>query len=171
MYDGDVTQERWALIDALFYLNKTGCERWMLPSDFPPWQTMHDHWRHWNRCGTWGKMPGALNEMHRKNGRRPAPSHGIVDSQSVKTVAASESRDYDGNKKTKGRKRHIVVYALGNLIQVLVHTAHYAPWVNGHDSKARLRHAEGGGQARLFGSIFGRRGLSAEPPSNVSRRH
>jgi putative transposase len=66
----------------------------------------------------------------KKNGRRPTPSYGIVDSQSVKTAYASEGRGYDGNKKTKGRKRHIVVDTLGNLIQVLVHAA------NEHDSKA-----------------------------------
>lgn len=66
----------------------------------------------------------------KKNGRRATPSYGIVDSQSVKTAYASESRGYDGNKKTKGRKRHIVVDTFGNLIQVLVHAA------NEHDSKA-----------------------------------
>jgi transposase len=66
----------------------------------------------------------------KKNGKRPAPGYGIVDSQSVKTVAASEGRGYDGNKKTKGRKRHVVVDTLGNLTQVLAHAA------NEHDSKA-----------------------------------
>lgn len=66
----------------------------------------------------------------KKNGRQPTPSYGIVDSQSVKTAYASEGRGYDGNKKTKGRKRHIVVDTLGNLIKVLVHAA------NEHDSKS-----------------------------------
>ena len=54
----------------------------------------------------------------------------IIDSQSVKTVAASEQRGFDGGKKTKGRKRPIVVDTLGNLIQVIVHAA------NVHDSKS-----------------------------------
>lgn len=66
----------------------------------------------------------------KKNGRRATPSYGIVDSQSVKTAYASEGRGYDGNKKTKGRKRHVVVDTLGNLVAVLVHAA------NEHDSKA-----------------------------------
>jgi transposase len=65
----------------------------------------------------------------KKNGRRATPSYGIVDPQSVKT-ATSEGRGYDGNKKTKGRKRHIVVDTLSNLVEVLVHAA------NEHDSKA-----------------------------------
>ena len=53
-----------------------------------------------------------------------------MDSQSVKTVSASEQRGIDGGKKVKGRKRHIVVDTLGNLIQVIVHAA------NIHDTKA-----------------------------------
>ena len=59
----------------------------------------------------------------KKNGRQPTTICGLVDSQSVKTAYASEERGYDGNKKTKGRKRHIVVDTLGNLIEVLVHAA------------------------------------------------
>lgn len=66
----------------------------------------------------------------KKNGRKPTPSYGIVDSQSVKTAYASEGRGYDGNKKTKGRKRHVVVDTLGNLVAVRVHAA------NEHYSKA-----------------------------------
>ena len=54
----------------------------------------------------------------------------MIDSQSVKTCAASDERGYDGGKKTKGRKRHIVVDTLGNLVQVIVHAA------NLHDTKA-----------------------------------
>jgi putative transposase len=77
-----------------------------------------------------GRTGCAERGAPKKNGRRPTPSYGIVGSQSVKTAYASEGRGYDGNKKTKGRKRHVVVDTLGNLIQVLVHAA------NGHDSKA-----------------------------------
>ena len=62
--------------------------------------------------------------------KRAAPSYGIVDSQSVKTVAASEEIGIDGGKKVKGRKRHIVVDTLGNLLHVAVHAA------NVHDTKA-----------------------------------
>jgi Transposase DDE domain len=78
-----------------------------------------------------GERAGCIERgAPKKNGGRPAPSYGIVDPQSVRTAYASEGRGYDGNKKTKGRKRHIVVGTLGNLIQVLVHAA------NEHDSKA-----------------------------------
>jgi putative transposase len=113
------------IVNAIFYLNKAGCHWRLLPKDFPPWQTVYDHWRRWNQRGVWEGALDALNEAHRKKtaGGRPTPSYGIVDSQSVKTAYASEGRGYDGNKKTKGRKRHVVVDTLGNLIQVLVHAA------------------------------------------------
>ncbi len=65
-----------------------------------------------------------------KKDKNRTPSYGIVDSQSVKTVSASEQRGIDGGKKVKGRKRHIVVDTLGNLIQIIVHAA------NTHDTKA-----------------------------------
>ncbi len=65
-----------------------------------------------------------------KKDKNPTPSYEIVDSQSIKTVSASEQRGIDGGKKVKGRKRHIVVDTLGNLIHIIVHAA------NIHDTKA-----------------------------------
>ena len=67
--------------------------------------------------------------LPKKNGKKPVPSYGLIDSQSVKTCSASEERGFDGGKKIKGRKRHIVVDTMGNLIQVIVHAA------NVHDTK------------------------------------
>ncbi len=62
--------------------------------------------------------------------KAPTPSYAIVDSQSVKTISHSEERGIDGGKKIKGRKRHIAVDTLGDLIAVIVHAA------NMHDTKA-----------------------------------
>ena len=78
-----------------------------------------------------GKSIGSVESAtSKKNGKNKNPSYGLIDSQSVKTCGASEERGYDGGKKTKGRKRHIVVDTMGNLIQVIVHAA------NRHDTKA-----------------------------------
>ena len=67
--------------------------------------------------------------IEKKNDKAATPSYAIIDSQSVKTIISSEERGFDGGKNTKGRKRHIVVDTLGNLIQVIVHAA------NIHDTK------------------------------------
>jgi len=62
--------------------------------------------------------------MERKRlGRNEDPSAGIIDTQSVKTTEAGGERGYDAAKKINGRKRHIVVDTLGNLLEVVVHAA------------------------------------------------
>ncbi len=71
-----------------------------------------------------GKSIGsAESATSKKNGKNKDLSYGLIDSQSVKTCGASEERGYDGDKKTKGHKRHIVVDTMGNLIEVIVHAA------------------------------------------------
>ncbi|SER71914.1 Transposase DDE domain-containing protein [Nitrosomonas sp. Nm51] len=66
----------------------------------------------------------------KKNGKKATPSYGLIDSQSVRISGASEGRGFDGGKKTKGCKRHIVVDTMGNPVQVIVHAA------NVHDTRA-----------------------------------
>lgn len=88
MYDSDLSDEEWALIahhfqstdkrgaasthpkrtivNAILYLNKTGIQWRMLPKEFPPWQTVYDHYRKWNQRRIWEAALDELNALHRK---------------------------------------------------------------------------------------------------------
>lgn len=117
---------RRRIVDAILYLNRTGCAWRMLPHDFPPWQTVYWYFKQWNDEGTTDRIHDALRDATRDaDGRDPMASAGIVDAQSVKgadTVGA-DSHGYDAGKRTNGRKRHIVTDTLGLLVMVLVTTA------------------------------------------------
>jgi putative transposase len=182
-YPSDLTDAEWALIehyfqprdrrgsaslhprkrivDAIFYVVKSGCQWRMLPNDFPPWQTVYDHFSRWNKRGVWEAALNQLNALHRQNnGRSASPSYGIIDSQSVKTEYASEERGIDGGKKVKGHKRHSVVDILGNLLHVSVHAANCSDTVAGGPVMARA--AEKYPSIEAFSGDAGYRGTAVK---------
>ena len=113
------------IINAVFYVLKTGCQWRMLPRDFPPWKTVFHYFRAWRIDGTWERMNRAMPRRLREHlGRDPEPSAGIVDSQSAKTTGVGgEQRGLDGGKKVRGPKRHILVDTEGLLVEARVHSA------------------------------------------------
>ena len=113
------------VLDATFYVLKSGCHWRLLPHDFPPWSTVYYHFRRFRFNGLWSLILRALHTAERKRaGKDPQPTAAILDSQSVKTTEESAyPSGYDAHKNVKGRKRHLLVDTSGLALSIYVSSA------------------------------------------------
>ncbi len=113
-----------AIFNAIWYVLRTGCAWRYLPKTYPNYNSVYYHYHKWCRNGTWERVNAALRERVRQEaGREAQPSLAIIDSQSVKTTEVGGEHGFDGGKKVNGRKRHILVDTMGNLLKVVAHAA------------------------------------------------
>jgi putative transposase len=113
-----------SVVDAIFYVNRTGVQWRYLPHDFPRWDVVYSYFRKWGADGTWDKMQRLLRQGVRQAATREAtPSMACVDSQSVQGTECGGEHGIDGHKKINGVKRHILVDTMGLLLAVFVTAA------------------------------------------------
>src|SRR5438270_6001939 len=144
-YPSDVTDEQWArikglipvypggrprttdprdVVDAIFYLLRTGCQWRYLPKDFPPKSTVWRYFDEWRHNGTLENIHDRLREKVRQKAKPRRPRRtASIDSQSVDTSSGGEATGRDNAKNVDGRKRHLVVDSLGLLLAVVVTAA------------------------------------------------
>ena len=114
------------IVEAILYLDRTGCPWRYLPDSFPPWPTVYGYFAAWRDDGTLAAVHDALRARVRAAaGRDTEPTAAIIDSQSVRAAdtVPRASRGWDNAKKVNGRKRHIAVDALGLLLAVVITAA------------------------------------------------
>jgi len=113
------------IVNGMLSRKKTGCQWRMMPPECGHWSTIYGSLQRWRRDGVWARLMATLRPWERRClGRQPAPSAGRIDSQTIKTATQREDLGCDGNKKIKGRTRHMLVDTLGVIIAGVVTAAH-----------------------------------------------
>jgi transposase len=114
------------IVEAILYLDRTGCAWRSLPADFPPWQTVYGYFAAWRDDGTLARLHDTLRtQVRTAAGRNAEPTAAVIDSQSVRAAdtVPKTSRGWDNAKKVNGRKRHIAVDTMGLVLAVVITAA------------------------------------------------
>jgi transposase len=111
------------IVNAIFYVDATGCQWRKLPAVYPHWNTVHRYHVRWSRDGTWELVADRLRGLARlQAGHETDPSATIVDARSVRgtSMVTSTTRGYDAGKKISGRKLFGLVDTFGFPLALVV---------------------------------------------------
>ena len=112
------------VIDTILYVLASGCAWRLVPHDLAPWDAAYRWFRYWSAQGVWDDIHEALRDQVRQaEGRDPAPTAAVMDAQTAQSACGGQAIGYDADKKTRGRKRHLLVDTLGLLLICVVHAA------------------------------------------------
>src|SRR4051794_21207922 len=94
------------VVDAIFYVNRTGVQWRYLPHDYPRWDVVYSYFRKWGKDGTWDEVQRFLREgVRQAAGREATPSLACVDNQSVKRTECGGGPWIHRAQKNKGGER------------------------------------------------------------------
>lgn len=112
------------MFNAILYVVRGGIPWRFLPTAYGPWETVYGTFARWKAGNVWESLNDCLRSSVRKQeGKRSRPTACILDSQTVRSADHGGEVGYDAAKKTKGRKRHLLVDTLGLILGVWITAA------------------------------------------------
>lgn len=135
---GTILMDNWRskydfflILDAIIYIDVSGCQWRLLPEEYPEWQTVYYYFRRWGAMDAFSELEDSLVEKVRlRRGESPHPTIGAIDSESSRCALPRSQKGIDGNKKVKGVKRNIITDKDGDILEASTTPA------NIHDSKS-----------------------------------
>lgn len=135
---GTILMENWRskydfflILDAIIYIDVSGCQWRLLPEEYPKWQTVYYYFRCWGAMDAFSELEDSLVEQVRlRRGESQQPTIGVIDSESSRSGLPRSQKGTDGNKKVKGVKRNIITDKDGDILETSTTPA------NTHDSKS-----------------------------------
>jgi transposase len=121
----DVPQRDWDLrevFNGLRWIVRSGASWRMMPHDLPPYHTVYQQMKRWERAGVFEALVADLRALIRLGeGKREQPTAAIIDSRTLQgSVENGDRGAYDGHKRKKGTKLHLAVDTLGEFLAMVV---------------------------------------------------
>lgn len=187
-YPSDVSDEEWAFVlpyltlcredapqrkhdlrevfNAVRWMVRTGAPWRLMPNDFPPWPACYQQTQRWIKAGVFEAMVHDLRLFIRMGeDRAPDPSAVILDARTLQSTPESGHRaGYDGHKRKKGSKLHMMVDTLGLLLTLKVTAA-------SEQERAQVEELAGEVQALTSGEVeicFVDQGYTGDEPKQVA---